>query len=122
MFWVFFEKLYHVLFFFFFFFNDTATTEIYTVSDTLSLHDALPIPGSPSTVTAHNRPEASRISLAIASSSELRPMTSPDARRSWTASEHCGPTSGSRASPAPARSGWASVTEAGSLTMWRDYH
>src|SRR6187200_3723974 len=29
---------------FFFFFNDTATTEIYTVSDTLSLHDALPIP------------------------------------------------------------------------------
>src|SRR6187200_619014 len=27
----------------FFFFNATATTEIYTVSDTLSLHDALPI-------------------------------------------------------------------------------
>src|SRR5213082_4239098 len=26
-----------------FFFNNTATTEIYTVSDTLSLHDALPI-------------------------------------------------------------------------------
>src|SRR2546430_12723463 len=31
--------LYCLLFFFFFFFNDTATTEIYT----LSLHDALPI-------------------------------------------------------------------------------
>src|SRR2546429_6001496 len=30
------------LFFFFFFFNDTATTEIYT----LSLHDALPISGN----------------------------------------------------------------------------
>src|SRR6184192_1928136 len=29
--------------FFFFFFNDTATTEIYTSIDTLSLHDALPI-------------------------------------------------------------------------------
>src|SRR2546430_14105510 len=29
----------HPLYFFFFFFNDTATTEIYT----LSLHDALPI-------------------------------------------------------------------------------
>jgi hypothetical protein len=28
---------------FFFFFNDTATTEIYTFTDTLSLHDALPI-------------------------------------------------------------------------------
>src|SRR2546430_9013780 len=31
--------------FFFFFFNDTATTEIYT----LSLHDALPISGQPGT-------------------------------------------------------------------------
>src|SRR6266851_8289140 len=31
-----------LLFFFFFFFNDTATTEIYT----LSLHDALPISAS----------------------------------------------------------------------------
>src|SRR5213083_3820387 len=30
-------------FFFFFFFNDTATTEIYTTANTLSLHDALPI-------------------------------------------------------------------------------
>src|SRR5881275_3731481 len=29
--------------FVFFFFNDTATTEIYTVPYTLSLHDALPI-------------------------------------------------------------------------------
>src|SRR5213595_4316157 len=28
---------------FFFFFNYTATTEIYTTEDTLSLHDALPI-------------------------------------------------------------------------------
>src|SRR5215208_8178668 len=37
MIWVFF----FLLFFFFFFFNDTATTEIYT----LSLHDALPIRG-----------------------------------------------------------------------------
>src|SRR5216110_1875273 len=32
--------------FFFFFFNDTATTEIYTSSHTLSLHDALPISGA----------------------------------------------------------------------------
>src|SRR6187397_3675662 len=38
------------MFSFFFFFNDTATTEIYTVYNTLSLHDALPIsvPSSPS--------------------------------------------------------------------------
>src|SRR6184192_3179813 len=34
--------------FFFFFFNDTATTEIYTSIDTLSLHDALPICAAPS--------------------------------------------------------------------------
>src|SRR2546425_13110951 len=34
-----FRLLYFAMFFFFFFFNDTATTEIYT----LSLHDALPI-------------------------------------------------------------------------------
>src|SRR5271167_5283718 len=32
-----------LILFFFFFFNDTATTEIYT----LSLHDALPISGKP---------------------------------------------------------------------------
>src|SRR5213079_3723819 len=31
----------------FFFFNDTATTEIYTTTDTLSLHDALPISAGP---------------------------------------------------------------------------
>src|SRR2546427_9513483 len=37
-------------FFFFFFFNDTATTEIYT----LSLHDALPIYFTPSTPSAHD--------------------------------------------------------------------
>src|SRR5689334_25383194 len=37
---------FYFIFFFFFFFNDTATTEIYT----LSLHDALPISsGSPLT-------------------------------------------------------------------------
>ena len=30
-----------------FFFNDTATTEIYTGEDTLSLHDALPISHMP---------------------------------------------------------------------------
>src|SRR5881392_4507598 len=34
-------------FLFFFFFNDTATTEIYTTHNTLSLHDALPISRRP---------------------------------------------------------------------------
>src|SRR6476620_12263549 len=42
----------HLFFFLFFFFNDTATTEIYT----LSLHDALPIsPPSPPRPTAPAR-------------------------------------------------------------------
>src|SRR5690554_7448594 len=36
--------------FFFFFFNDTATTEIYT----LSLHDALPISGTPRSPVARS--------------------------------------------------------------------
>src|SRR5574340_351558 len=40
---LFFFKYYFFFFFFFFFFNDTATTEIYT----LSLHDALPISPGP---------------------------------------------------------------------------
>src|SRR6266498_6151332 len=39
-----------IFFFFFFFFNDTATTEIYT----LSLHDALPIEQWPA-VVVHSR-------------------------------------------------------------------
>src|SRR5216117_4533463 len=40
-----------------FFFNDTATTEIYTRKDTLSLHDALPICPQP-------QPELGRTSSA----------------------------------------------------------
>src|SRR5947199_10585689 len=42
LFFLLFLVFYCLLFFFFFFFNDTATTEIYT----LSLHDALPIFGA----------------------------------------------------------------------------
>src|SRR5712675_3000369 len=49
-------------FFFFFFFNDTATTEIYT----LSLHDALPIswimPSMPS-ATCTNAPNLVRLTI-----------------------------------------------------------
>src|SRR5258708_36961050 len=54
------------LFLFFFFFNDTATTEIYT----LSLHDALPICGG------HRRPGAARrddgVRLALLHERRLR--------------------------------------------------
>src|SRR6266852_8341748 len=46
-----------LLFYFFFFFNDTATTEIYT----LSLHDALPIsPPGPSSLVRSCRATAMR--------------------------------------------------------------
>src|SRR3712207_6962714 len=41
----------------FFFFNDTATTEIYT----LSLHDALPIWGCSSCVRRHYDPRGNRV-------------------------------------------------------------
>src|SRR2546429_1802670 len=50
-------------FFFFFFFNDTATTEIYT----LSLHDALPISrpaGATRVPTARERPARSATSVS----------------------------------------------------------
>src|SRR6187397_3695426 len=48
---------------FFFFFNDPATTEIYTVYNTLSLHDALPIrlAWTMRWRARHSRPRASRV-------------------------------------------------------------
>src|SRR5256885_13689516 len=48
---IFFYFFAHFFFFFFFFFNDTATTEIYT----LSLHDALPISGASRSVCRRAR-------------------------------------------------------------------
>src|SRR2546430_11647545 len=57
--------LFLLSFFFFFFFNDTATTEIYT----LSLHDALPI-------SAVRRPDS-----RFPSDSELPGRHLPDSRR-----------------------------------------
>src|SRR5258707_8894839 len=52
---------------FFFFFNDTATTEIYT----LSLHDALPI----SSTNATHRPAASRSRAAATADSSSEPRS-----------------------------------------------
>src|SRR6266480_2482203 len=75
-----------MFFFFFFFFNDTATTEIYT----LSLHDALPICPGPSLITASSghaprQPSHSqqlphdrqRRASYVASRSDRPPTTSP---------------------------------------------
>src|SRR3712207_8734190 len=59
----------------FFFFNDTATTEIYT----LSLHDALPI--SPRAASARARPSMARLPRSAASSA-----TTPGGRSMATSS------------------------------------
>src|SRR5216683_8271783 len=62
--------------FFFFFFNDTATTEIYT----LSLHDALPIQGDPrisSIITPYNAPNP-RVAQAFTSTNGHQALVSVD--------------------------------------------
>src|SRR2546426_10799921 len=68
--------------FFFFFFNDTATTEIYT----LSLHDALPIsPSSRPPTTRGARSAATRRSVeAPAPTAPTSATTSPPATSSDT--------------------------------------
>src|SRR5256885_8119180 len=60
---------------FFFFFNDTATTEIYT----LSLHDALPISSGVAARSVRRRRRATG-STAAASPA---PAPGPSTRRSW---------------------------------------
>src|SRR6266496_5009632 len=66
------EMLLH--FFFFFFFNDTATTEIYT----LSLHDALPIS------CQAGQPQGSRATIPIQRCERSRPAGSPRPDRKST--------------------------------------
>src|ERR1043166_10224196 len=61
-------ELYDVISYFFFFFNDTATTEIYT----LSLHDALPISVRHRTAPATGRDYAVRTNDMVASARPLR--------------------------------------------------
>src|SRR5256885_16647724 len=52
----------------FFFFNDTATTEIYT----LSLHDALPIFAGAGVVGLHPDPDLGQLAQHLAADHELR--------------------------------------------------
>src|SRR5256885_15975525 len=62
-------------FFFFFFFNDTATTEIYT----LSLHDALPIsraPGAPRVFTYSVTDNRGRIGVVVRTDARSEEHTS----------------------------------------------
>src|SRR2546426_8837494 len=59
--------VYHTTYFSFFFFNDTATTEIYT----LSLHDALPISMSErEAATTRSRREIDRPGLPVGSAAQ----------------------------------------------------
>src|SRR5881396_4356028 len=53
-----------------FFFNDTETTEIYTVRNTLSLHDALPILSAPARRSASRSAASAPVSGANAARSE----------------------------------------------------
>ena len=79
----------------------------------------LPIPGSPSRVTAARWLAASFSSWEIASISALRPMIAPVPRRSWTASEHWGPTRGSSAPPSATRKDEACSSDIASPGMRR---
>src|SRR5881392_3899743 len=68
----------HFVFFriclFFFFFNDTATTEIYTTHNTLSLHDALPILGAPRFTSCSPWPARARSPRSEEHTSELQSL------------------------------------------------
>src|SRR5213076_3586535 len=89
----------------FFFFKDTATTEIYTVGNTLSLHDALPIslfplrslsplaPGSPLQHRARSEEHTSElqslptISYAVFCLKKKKTMLTADLRQGFEAAE-----------------------------------
>src|SRR2546425_5125309 len=68
----------HFPFFFFFFFNDTATTEIYT----LSLHDALPISAASAAAITSCRTWAGAIARHHGSMPSFIPLTKVSTCRS----------------------------------------
>src|SRR5687767_15405152 len=70
-----------VIFFIIFFFNDTATTEIYT----LSLHDALPISRISTAFSTSTRPAAG---IQRAKRSRWRPFAMVGRCSSWRSEEH----------------------------------
>src|SRR5260370_17888608 len=73
------------IFSFFFFFNDTATTEIYT----LSLHDALPICGREPALLQVGRAPYGQVNLSIHPRCRLRwcPRARPGGRARFARSE-----------------------------------
>src|SRR6267142_3729512 len=110
----------HCFFFFFFLFNDTATTEIYT----LSLHDALPI--CPDAPAAHPTAAARRAGIPGRPAPASGPaLPSPaiasrfGAPMSQTPSPSPGTGDQSDASPAGARAGVAVLAPAAPCPWWR---
>ena len=75
--------------------NDTATTEIYTLSDTLSLHDALPISGADADASS---PAASRWPCRACGGGEASVLLLPC--RGWGGSAPCR-SGGERGSSVP---------------------
>src|SRR5204863_8672663 len=78
--------VFYLYFYFFFFFNDTATTEIYT----LSLHDALPISVSdrPSFLRARSLPQTNWPSILLPRPRQDRQRARPARARSLRSEEH----------------------------------
>src|SRR5260221_6700809 len=68
----------------FFFFNDTATTEIYT----LSLHDALPISASRSKRTRQDPLRIARVAFTNFLATQRSMVRRSQCARSWRSEEH----------------------------------
>src|SRR2546430_14429651 len=81
---IFFLFLFSFIFFFFFFFNDTATTEIYT----LSLHDALPISNSSSLFNMDLDVYDIQNNIKIGDSNAMIQLTSGDRKSTRLNSSH----------------------------------
>src|SRR5258706_10783498 len=87
-----FRHMTHTPSFFFFFFNDTATTEIYT----LSLHDALPIwrcSGSACSTRPRNSSPSPAAPARAVPSLTAWPRSSPPTALPWSAPSRDGPRS-----------------------------
>src|SRR2546429_3425276 len=80
----FYRLITHSPFFFFFFFNDTATTEIYT----LSLHDALPISSAKSPSGSPMAAPRTRAAFSASISAENFPRNSRDRKSTRLNSSH----------------------------------
>src|SRR6266540_7024943 len=103
-----FFTIYSLFFFFFFFFNDTATTEIYT----LSLHDALPISAttwslvsSPARMGITRSPASASADSRLSANTVAAATASVDSSRTWGRQAPTALTCAPRASMPPLTTG-----------------